>query len=190
MRHIQELSRGSLVLLACLLALGGCSRRNTEVPQVETSKAPWRTDPDFAGMFHADFPDDLQVILHEGGPRITEARPELVWVRVVEKQSEAYRGLLLNQPQQLPSYKEGDAILFRATNAGNSPVAVTTQYLRERSAWEITPCDKCGMPELFDPPSDLITRIFPDMPADGEMEMFSTFCPLCGGVQIVTKEEM
>jgi hypothetical protein len=126
------------------------------------------------------------VILHEGGPRITEARPELVWVRVVEKQGEAYRGLLLNQPQQLPSYNEGDAILFRATNPGNPPVAVTTQYLTERPAWEISPCDKCGMPELFDPPSDLITRIFPDMPADGEMEMFSTFCPLCGGVQIVT----
>jgi hypothetical protein len=36
---------------------------------------------------------------------------------------------------------------------------------------------------LFDAPSDLIRVVFPHMPADAQMSMFTAFCPLCGGVQ-------
>ena len=47
----------------------------------------------------------------------------------------------------------------------------------------VRPCDKCGLSELFDAPSDLISKIFPDIPADAKLGVFTTFCPLCGGVQ-------
>jgi hypothetical protein len=44
---------------------------------------------------------------------------------------------------------------------------------------------------LFDAPSDLIERLFPtvgDNPKE-EMAAFSSFCPLCRGVQIVHKPD-
>jgi hypothetical protein len=31
----------------------------------------WRDDPLLKGRFHPDFPDDLQVVVHDGGPRLT-----------------------------------------------------------------------------------------------------------------------
>ena len=155
--------------------------------QMSDSK-PWRTDAAISEKFHPDFPDELQVIVHEGGPRLTERQPELVWVRITEKYGNAYRGKLLNQPQQLPSLKQGDLILFLAPNSENQPFMVTDKYLQERSEWHIGPCDKCGMPDLFDAPSDLQATVFPDVPADAKMEAFTSFCPLCGGVQMVSTE--
>ena len=151
----------------------------------ETDK-PWRTDPALSGKFHPDYPDDMQVIVHEGGPRLTERQPELVWVRVTGKRGNAYQGALLNQPQQLPSLNQDDTILFMVGNAGNDAFMVTKKYLQERSDWHIGPCNKCGMPELFDAPSDLQAKVFPDIPPDAKMETFTSFCPVCGGVQIVS----
>jgi len=37
--------------------------------------------------------------------------------------------------------------------------------------------------ELFDAPTDLIRVIFPNISAESEMQMFTSFCGLCGGVQ-------
>ena len=97
-----------------------------------------------------------------------------------------YQGTLLNQPQQLPRLKQNDSILFLAPNAENEPYLVTEKYLRERDGWYIAPCNECGMPDLFDAPSDLQAKIFPNVPADAIMEAFTSFCPVCGGVQIVS----
>ena len=147
---------------------------------------PWRTDEALAGKFHPDYPDDIQVIVHDGGPRLTEKQPELMWVRVTGKHGNAYRGKLLNQPHQLASLKQDDSVLFLVANAKNEPFMVTDKYLQERAEWHIGPCNKCGMPELFDAPSDLQAAVFPDVPPDSTIETFTSFCPLCGGVQVVS----
>ena len=195
------------VIFVCLLATAGChepapesstqrlepttragASENEKTLPMTDAAYPWRTDPAFAGRFHPDFPDDLQVIVHEGGPRLTKATPELVWVHVTGKQEEAYEGTLLNQPQQLPKLNIDDSILFLPTNANNPPVMVTEKYLTERKQWHLVPCDKCGMPELFDAPSDLQAKVFPNLPPDSKVETFTSFCPICGGVQVVSSE--
>ncbi len=60
---------------------------------------------------------------------------------------------------------------------------VTEKYLAERGRWTLHACNKCGFDELFDAPSDLIRVAFPNLPPNAEPEMFTAFCPLCGGVQ-------
>ena len=143
----------------------------------------WHKDPVLAGRFHPDAPDDCQVVVHAGGPRLTTTAPELVWVRLVAKQGKTYRARLLNQPTQIAGLSAGDEILVLASPGTPYPVMATEAYLAERERWVIHPCDKCGLPELFDAPSDLMRATFPNAPADAEMEMFTAFCPLCGGVQ-------
>jgi hypothetical protein len=143
----------------------------------------WHKDPALAGRFHPDAPDDCQVVVHAGGPRLTTTAPELVWVRLVAKQGKTYRARLLNQPTQIAGLSAGDEILVLASAGSPYPVMVTEAYLAERDGWVIHPCDKCGLPELFDAPSDLMRATFPNAPADAEIEMFTAFCPLCGGVQ-------
>lgn len=149
----------------------------------------WRDDPILRGRFHPDFPDDLQVIVHEGGPRLSQATPELMWVRVLGREGPAYRGQLLNAPHNLSSLREGSSILFLAPAGAEHPLLASPKYLSERLSWKISPCDKCGLPELFDAPSDLIARIFPDIPPGSAMQGFTSFCPLCGGVQVVEAVE-
>ena len=38
----------------------------------------WRTEPLLRGHLGADWPDDMQVLVHDGGPRVAEASPEIV----------------------------------------------------------------------------------------------------------------
>jgi len=191
------------LFFACLSVVMGCdgSHSPSPPPAISTSKSlsqnvpetqesmnahPWRSDPALAGMFHPEYPDDLQVIVHEGGPRLTQARPELIWVRVIGMRGTVYVGMLLNQPHQLTHLKQNDSILFLAVTPINKPYLVTEKYLRERSEWHIRPCNQCGMPDLFDAPSDLQAKIFPGVPSDAKMEAFTSFCPLCGGVQLIS----
>lgn len=150
--------------------------------------AVWHNDPNLKNRFHPDYPDDIQVLVHDGGPRIAKHPPELMWVRVVGKPGEAYESILLNTPHQLETAKQGDRILFLAPPNAKFPIRVTGKYLAERAAWTIVPCDKCGFAELFDAPSDLIRRIFPNVPADAVLEKFTSFCPLCGGVQVISSK--
>ena len=72
---------------------------------------------------------------------------------------------------------------------GEYPVLVTDKYLIERPSWTIHPGKKCGFSELFDAPSDLILVVFPNIPADDVMEAFTSFCPLCGGIQVLEFRE-
>src|SRR5215467_14273274 len=149
----------------------------------------WRSHPKLKDRFHPQHPDDLQVIVHDGGPRITDRRPEAVWVTVTGCDGDVYAGRVLNQPSQLRTVQQGQQIRFIMPEGGKHPVLVTEKYLRERSAWTIHPCQKCGLSELFDAPSDLMRVVFPNAPAESVMEAFTSFCPLCGGVQVIELKE-
>lgn len=143
----------------------------------------WREHPKLKGRFLPDHPDDLQVFVHDGGPRLSQNPAEAVWVTVVGMDGDVFRGRVLNQPHNLKSVRQGSEIRFVVADGAQFPVMVTDKYLRERGAWAVIPCRKCGFSELFDAPSDLIRVVFPNAPTDAHMSMFTSFCPLCGGVQ-------
>jgi len=149
----------------------------------------WREHPKLKGHFLPDYPDDLQVI-HDGGPRITRNRPELVWVTVTGMDGEIFSSRVLNQPHNLQSVQQGSEVKFVISAGSDHPIMVTDKYLRERERWVIHPCQKCGLSELFDAPSDLIRVVFPKTPPDGEMTMFTAICPLCGGVMGVELRDL
>jgi hypothetical protein len=151
---------------------------------------PWRHDPRLRSRFHPNYPDDLQVIIHNGGPRFSQLPAEVVWVTVTEQVGDYYRGTLLNAPFNLPNVTVGDSILFLIADGVDHPIYVTEKYMAERGRWNITPCDKCGFSELFDAPSDLIAKVFPNAPSGGEMVSFTAFCPRCGGVQVAEHVDM
>ncbi len=145
----------------------------------------WREHPKLRGRFHPEFPDDLQVLVHDGGPRLTDRRPELLWVHVTGGEGDVFIGRILNRPHQLVSVAAGDEIRFIVPEGGEHPLRVTEKYLRERPEWVILPCNKCGLTELFDAPSDLIRVVFPRTPQGGSMGMFTAICGNCGGIQVV-----
>ena len=149
----------------------------------------WRDHPKLHGRLHPQHPDDVQVIVHDGGPRMTDRRPEAVWVRVldVDPDGDIFTGQVLNPPQQLASVRQGDRVQFLVPASGEHPLMVRPKYLAERRDWVIHPCNRCGLSELFDAPSDLIARTFPDLPPDQTPEMFTAFCGACGGVQAVER---
>lgn len=55
--------------------------------------------------------------------------------------------------------------------------------------WEIYPCAKCGMPELFDAPSDLISVVFPTTQRKSLLQMFTALCPGCGDWLVVERKK-
>jgi hypothetical protein len=145
----------------------------------------WRQHPRLRGRFLPEYPDDLQVLVHDGGPRLTDRRPELVWVRVTGGEGDVFTGRVLNKPHQLVTVSEGSEIQFIAPAGGEHPLRVTGKYLAERSDWTIVPCNKCGLSELFDAPSDLLRVVFPNTPPGATTSMFSAFCGACGGLLLV-----
>jgi hypothetical protein len=138
------------------------------------------------GRFHPDCPDDIQVLIHDGGPRRSPVPPEVVWVRVHGHEDGVYRGSVLNEPQRLTTVKQGQDIGFILADNCPHLLYVTDHYLRERGKWKIRECDKCGFAELFDPPDVLSKVLFPTAPGDFRPLHYTTFCPLCGGVQTVS----
>jgi len=146
---------------------------------------PWREHRKLRGRFHPQHPDDLEVLVHDGGPRTAGTAPELMWVRVAGMSDDAFLGTLLNAPKQLTSVAIGAEIMFVVPNGFEYPLRVTAQYLAERTKWQIHACSGCGLDELFDAPSLLIAKVFPNTP--GEIEMFSALCGACGGAQVVQK---
>jgi hypothetical protein len=154
-------------------------------PKAGTLWGRWRAHPRLSGRFHPDCPDDLQVLVHDGGPRLTDRRPELVWVRVTGWDGDVFAGRVLNKPHQLVTVQGGSAIRFVVPAGGEHPLLVTAKYLHERGDWVVHPCNKCGLSELFDAPSELIRKVFPNTPPDAVMSMFSAFCGACGGIQVV-----
>jgi len=164
-------------------------------PQPES---PWHRDPLLAGKFHAQYPDDIQTLVHDGDPRRTRRGPELCWVRIlridraptrrldasgIEPSRHVYVGELMNQPHTLTSVKRGDRVKLISVHGLPHPLHVTDDYLREREDWTITPCDRCGASECFDPPSVMARVRFPDAPPGAVIERFTSFCSHCGGIQ-------
>jgi predicted nucleic-acid-binding Zn-ribbon protein len=101
---------------------------------------------------------------------------------------DVFCGRVLNQPEQLTSSAQGSQIHFIVPQNGKYPLSVTEKYLAQRSEWTIHPCNRCGMSELFDPPSELIRIVFPNLPEGTSLETFTAFCGACGGVQAVEKK--
>lgn len=162
--------------------------------------AMWHDDPNLQGRFHPQYPDDLQVILHEGSFRFTQNKPEIVWGRIGlglefrfdnNEVVRAYRAILLNQPVYLRSFKVGQEIMFVAHKDYQHAIYVTQEYIGDRAYYDIIPCDKCGLPELFDPIPKLYNHSFPGVkeqtPAQS-LVVFTSFCPMCGGTMGVVQK--
>lgn len=148
----------------------------------------WREDPRLRGRFHRQCLDDIQVLVHDGGPRFSSHRPEAVWVTVTECRGDVFRGVLVNQPEQLRRVSKGDSVRFIVPESGPYPLQVSEKYLRERADWAIHPCDGCGLSELFDAPTDLIDSVF-DVSDGFVPEVFTALCAACGGQLIVQRTE-
>lgn len=140
---------------------------------------PWRTDPGLRGRFHPQYPDDLQVLVHDGEPRRSGKRTEVCWVRIVAGVGGVYEGDLLNQPHALATVKQGQRIRFLSGAGGKHPLYVTPEYLAERDSWEIQPCPNCGLHETLDPPTVMAKTRFPES-GDAVPVMFTAHCALCG----------
>jgi hypothetical protein len=160
------------------------------------------------GRFLPDHPDDLQVIVHDGGPQISPNEPEIVWVTVTWIDGDLFGGRVRSQPHNLRTIHRGGEIKF-VMPEGNAPAAllelaarrlglqqpprtgwlapilVTDKYLREREAWIIHPCRRCGLSELFDAPSDLIPVLFSQHPPAAELSRFIAPCPQCAEAMCV-----
>jgi hypothetical protein len=159
-------------------------------PMPGTQWAAWRRHPKLLGRIHPDHPDDLQVVVHDGGPRLSRNRAELVWVRITGAEGEVFRGQVLNQPHNLKTVRRGQEVQFVVPSGGQHPLQVTEKYLRERVDWIVRPCNKCGLSELFDAPFDLIPKIFPNRPEGAVIGVFTTFCAHCGGLQIAEQKSI
>lgn len=172
----------------------------------------WRSDPALAARFHPEYPDDLEVLVHDGEPRRTEKRPERCWVRVtalhgrlklpaaareqeppftadrVEWPEHAvYRGTLLNQPFHLTTMVADQSLLFMVVPGIPNPLRVTEAYLAERASWVVTACDRCGADQGMDPPTTMWRTRFPEQ-TDVKAVAFTAFCH-CGGTMMLSALE-
>jgi hypothetical protein len=162
----------------------------------------WRTDPALASRFHRDFPDDLQVIVHDGEPRRTGKQPELCWARITGERARAqfprgphdaptyhdtavYIATLLNQPHELTTIRGGERIFLVVAEGLPHPLMVTRDYLTERAVWSVVPCNRCGAEHTLDPPTTMAETRFPGTEAGTRPIAFSAFCP-CGGTMMLS----
>jgi hypothetical protein len=148
----------------------------------------WNEHPKLRGRFLPEFPDELQVIVHDGGPHVSDRRPELARIRVTECQDEVFSGVVLNKPFQLQNTKQGSQIQFIVPDGGPHPLQVSQKYMEERPSWRLLiACKKCGLTELFDPPSLLLATSFPSVTVDQLSCGFSftTRCGWCGDRMVV-----
>ena len=146
------------------------------------SKKIWRTDKRLQGVLHPENHDEVKVWVYNGSFRMTATRPETVRVRITKAKGDMYYGMILDQPGQVTAVNKGDEIAFKPLQ-NSYPVMLAPKYLQERESWQVHPCHQCGFEDLFDAPSDLIAEIFHTTAQ--QITMFSTICPLCGGVQAV-----
>ncbi|MDF1662079.1 MAG: hypothetical protein P1V97_09925, partial [Planctomycetota bacterium] len=97
-----------------------------------------------------------------------------------------YSGTVLNAPKELKTVAKFDKITFTTDLALDFPVQVRQNYLDERASWTVNPCNKCGSTLLFDAPSELIAKTFPDI--DVMPEALTAICGYCGGIQAIEKQ--
>jgi len=149
----------------------------------------WRDHPSLKKYINKDYPDDIQVLVHDGGFRFTDKPPELVWVKVADSQDDIFTGRILNQPFGLKSVRQGSEIKFFVPQGSQYPILVTQKYLNERGDWIIEPCNKCGLSEFFDAPSDLAKLSTSSSPDVKQVLAFTTRCPIDGGVMVVAHKD-
>ncbi|HEY4058185.1 MAG TPA: hypothetical protein VGM39_16345 [Kofleriaceae bacterium] len=175
--------------------------------------ATWHSDPALTFPY-AEFPDDLQVMVHDGEPRRTQKQPEACFVRITGiagtlripsapqgtpppltadkltfTERPIYTATVLNKPHHLTTVRAMESIYFVTSPGVPHPVHVTAQYLRERPQWSLTPCNKCGADQALDPMSVMAATRFPNAPGGAVPIMFSAFCP-CGGTQMLAMTEL
>ena len=85
---------------------------------------PLQNHPKLIGRFHPDYPNDIQVLVHDGGPRISSVSPELIWVTVISERNSIFRGRILNAPHNLKSVSQYDEISFLVPDGSPHPVLV------------------------------------------------------------------
>jgi DNA-directed RNA polymerase subunit RPC12/RpoP len=168
-----------------------CAVCGNEIPSPQDGQGSWRNDPALKGKLHPEYPDDIQVIIHEGGRRFAKHPAEGIWVRVTGSKSGVYSGIILNTPVGLTNVRHGAAIKFVMPLVGEHPIMVTDKYLEERDHWVIHPCDKCGFAELYDAPSDFLRVAFPNKSQDEIQMWFSYKCVRCpNGFQLVENKDV
>jgi hypothetical protein len=94
-------------------------------PEPDSLWGAWREHPRLERLFSPDYPDDLQVLVHDGGLGITKKRPELVWVTVTGMEGEVFRGRVLNQPYHLQTVSRGSEIRFVMPEGSEHPIMAT-----------------------------------------------------------------
>jgi hypothetical protein len=147
----------------------------------------WGKHQKLQARLHQEYPDDLQVVVHDGGPRLSRVAPEVVWVRITSGEGDLFNGTVLNQPTDVSSVAAGSSVRFKVPESGEFPLMVTEKYLLERADWIIHPCNRCSLTELFDAPSDLLRVVFPGDSDQMQPEMFTAICGWCGGAQLVQR---
>jgi hypothetical protein len=147
---------------------------------------PWNVHPRLRGRFDQQYPDDLRVIAHDGGPRVSRVAPEVVWVRVTGGDGDVWDGVVLGRSHRL-SDDAGASIRFTVPDTGALPVMVSDKYLDDRPNWIVHPCDRCGIAELFDPPSELIRGVCDAEHEARRIDTFTAICGWCGGSQFVER---
>ncbi len=87
--------------------------RTLKFQNTPDSRKHWTNDPETKGYFKmSDFPNDLQVVIHDGGLRISKNNPELIWVRTIGRDGDYFEGTLLNMPYNLKDFKYGDSVVL------------------------------------------------------------------------------
>lgn len=146
------------------------------------AKQRWQQDVRLQGVLENG--NEVSVLVYDGSFRMTATRPETVRVRLTRASGDLYQGVILDQPQHVTSVQQGSEIWLKPLHHSH-PVMLAPRYMQERPQWQVHPCHQCGFEDLFDAPSDLIAEIFHT--GAQHVTMFSTICPLCGGVQAVQK---
>ena len=85
----------------------------------------WRHHPKLKGRLLPDYPDDLQVLVHDGGRRNALSAPEAIWVRISGLEGDLFRGVILNQPHKLQSSRYASEIQFLVAEGADLPIMVT-----------------------------------------------------------------
>lgn len=80
--------------------------RYGEQPPAGSTFGTWRNDPNLTHRFHADYPDDLRVLIP------SDEGFEVVWVSLRVQEGDTFIGALLNQPNNAPRLHVGSLLHF------------------------------------------------------------------------------
>jgi hypothetical protein len=172
----------------------------------------WEQIPYLANKLHPINRNQVQVCIHDGGPvpavcvvrpqknaRIEEVAiassnhfkmPQLLWAEIVGRRGRIFEARLLQDPIIVRQIQKDSHFLFQIKPDSPWPFLVTEKYLADRVNWTISPCNKCGFSELFDPPSQLIQSYLPGVKVSA-VDGFSWQCPAdCSGFIMIDQNLM